>query len=290
MARSAEITLRLGPRGSGRYRERVNLASQRPRMGRRLSATLLALCAATWMSACGADDERVVRVYAAASLREACEELDVAWTSARPEVRLSFNYAASDVLAMQIMAGQRADLFLSADARRMDAVRAGGVLDREAPRPWLSNQLVVIVPAASTPHEITGAASLVDPFFARFSLGNVEGVPAGRYAKAWLESAGVWDSVVTRVVPAVDVRAALAAVESGACDVGIVYSTDAAITERVRVAYRVPIEDGPQIEYALATLNGPGRERDVLDVFQFLQRDAANEVFDRRGFLLPRGN
>jgi molybdate transport system substrate-binding protein len=166
----------------------------------------------------------------------------------------------------------------------MEAVSAGGLVEREAPRPWLSNQLVVVVPQISELTEIDGATALAHERFERISLGHPEAVPVGRYAKAWLESTGVWNSVQERVVPGTDVRAALAAVESGACEVGIVYSTDAQASERVRVVFRVPLAEGPRIEYSLGLLRGQALAADARVVFEQLLARPAQEVFVARGF------
>jgi len=248
----------------------------------RRGALLLAIVTAA--ASCDRAEPRVVHVYAAASLREACEVFERNWTAEHADVRLSFNFGASNVLATQALAGRRADLFLSADVEQTAALLAAGQVVREAPRPWLSNQLVVVVPSSrpdlafETPRDLAG-----EPV-RRLSIGNPESVPAGRYAKRWLESEGLWGALAARVAPAVDVRAALGAVESGACEAGVVYSTDASITSRVRIALRVPLEQGPQIEYALVELQGPAERADADAVFDTLL--ASGELFARLGFLV----
>lgn len=250
-----------------------------------MSRAWLALLLCSLAFACG-EPPRKVQIYAASSLREACEELGADWRTEHPEVELSFNFAASNFLAQQILAGQRADLFLSADVPQLEAVRAGGALLREGPRAWLSNQLVVVVPASGSAPSIARAEDLARADVRRLSLGNPQAVPAGRYAKAWLQSAGVWGQVAERVAPAVDVRAALAAVESGACDAGVVYSTDAALSPRVRVAYRVSVAEGPAIEYTLAALHGAGRPADALALLEYFSGERAAAVFARHGFVV----
>jgi molybdate transport system substrate-binding protein len=117
------------------------------------------------------------------------------------------------------------------------------------------------------------------------SLANPEAVPAGRYARAWLEGQGLWACVAERVVPGSDVRAALAVVESGAAPAGVVYATDAATSRRVRVALVVPREAGPPIAYSLALLDGAVQPAAAL--YSFLKGPEAAAVFTRHGFLLP---
>lgn len=227
-------------------------------------------------------------LYAASSLREVLEEAIPAVERATG-VRLALNLGASSELARQILAARKADIYFSADEAWMDKVAAAGLVDAPTRRSPLSNRLVVVVPRAST-LVITGAGDLASSAVRRLSLANSELVPAGKYARAWLESRGLWEAVSSRVVPALDVRAALAAVESGAAEVGIVYRTDAAISKRVRTAWEVPEGEGPAISYALAALvERPHLER-AREVIAWLCEPEAGAIFTRHGFLLqPQG-
>src|SRR6185503_2240199 len=124
-----------------------------------------------------------------------------------------------------------ADLFFSADEKELDRVEQAGLIEAGTRRSLLSNQLVVIESggaAASIFHAPFTPEQLAGSELELLSLGNTDTVPAGKYAKAWLQSRGVWDQVASRILPGIDVRAALAAVESGGARAGIVYRTDAA--------------------------------------------------------------
>jgi molybdate transport system substrate-binding protein len=171
-------------------------------------------------------------------------------------------------------------VFVSASAERMDEVQGAGFV-RPADRvDLLSNRLVVVVPAAAAT-AVTSAEDLLT--VRRLALGDPEAVPAGIYARQWLEKRDVWERVRGRVVPTLDVRAALAAVESGNADAGIVYRTDAAISKRVRVVLKVPEEEAPRIVYPaalLATARGPAARA----FYEHLRSPAAREVFERLGF------
>jgi molybdate transport system substrate-binding protein len=153
-------------------------------------------------------------------------------------------------------------------------------------RDLLSNVLVVVVPGDAittigTPAELTSVA--------RIALANPESVPAGIYARSWLASLGLWEQVRDRVVPTVDVRAALAAVEAGHAGAAIVYATDAAIARRVRVAYTVPRAQGPPIVYVVAPLRESKQAR-ARDLVRFLSSPDAARTFERLGFIaLPSG-
>jgi len=226
-------------------------------------------------------------VYAASSLGDALAAMAPACERATG-TRLVFNFAASNLLARQILAAGKADLFLSADEDWMDVVARAGLVDEASRRTLLSNRLVVVGPAGPGP-EVEGPGDLARPGFRRLSIAQPEAVPAGRYARAWLMSAGVWGRVEDRVVPALDVRAALAAVESGAADAGIVYATDAAISRRVRVLYRVPDGDGPRIRYPVAAMAGGPRLSASRAVVAWLAGAEAARVFERYGFTTLAG-
>jgi molybdate transport system substrate-binding protein len=225
-------------------------------------------------------------VYAATSTRDALQALEAGYERTHA-VDLVFDFASSSDLAKRIVAGRKADVFLSADDKAMDEVDAAKLLAAGSRRVLLSNQLVVVEPLATasvfaTPFE---PAMLAADGVQRLSLGNVETVPAGRYARAWLEKVGVWERVADRVLPGVDVRAALAAVESGGAQAGIVYRTDAAISKQIRTVYAVPLEEGPVIRYPLAVLAERPHETAAREFAAFLGSAEARETFESFGFV-----
>ena len=224
-----------------------------------------------------------VAVYAAASLEEALGAIGPI-CDARAGSRTVFSFGSSNELARQILAADKADLFLSADEGWMDRVAEAGLVDATTRRPLLSNRLVVVVPAAATP-AISGAADLGGAAVRRLSLANPEAVPAGKYARAWLQSAGLWEKVRDKVVPANDVRAALAAVEAGATDAGVVYRTDAAIARKVTIAYTVPENEGPKIIYPVAAMQNRPRRDLARRLIECYAGREARGIFERHGFI-----
>lgn len=226
---------------------------------------------------------RETLVFAAASLTDALTEVGEAFTAVGGGP-VSFHFAGSNTLAHQIAAGAPADLFLSAGPGPMDLLEGQGAVVPGSVRPLLSNRLVVVVSAESNlglqrPSDLltVNRLALADP---------AAGVPAGVYARQWLEREGLWEELRQRVVPALDVRAALAAVASGNVAAGIVYATDAASSERVRVVYRVPPERAPRIVYELAEVaGGDPPESPARSAFEpFLVGDEAGRIFTRYGF------
>lgn len=231
---------------------------------------------------------REVTVFAATSLRDALQEIAPAFEAAQG-AKVVFAFGSSGDLSKQIVAADRADVFLSADEREMDRVAEASRIDPASRRDLLANQLVVVEPAEALSGAFTGEFArdqLADARIVRWSLANVETVPAGRYAKTWLASIGAFERIADRVVPAVDVRAALAAVESGGCAAGIVYRTDAARSKRVRVVFAVPESEGPVIRYPAAVVkSGPATDLGVAFV-NHLASWEARAIFERHGFVV----
>jgi molybdate transport system substrate-binding protein len=149
----------------------------------------------------------------------------------------------------------------------------------------LSNALVVIVPTGSKA-KVAGPADLAG--FAHVALADPDVVPAGVYTRRYLEGLGLWEKVGPRVVPTLDVRAALAAVADEHADAGVVYRTDAAITPKVRIAFEVPRAQGPAIVYPLAPVVASKRE-DTRAVVRCLVSPAALRVYERYGFIVILG-
>jgi molybdate transport system substrate-binding protein len=224
-----------------------------------------------------------ILVFAAASLTESLEELGAAFER-RAGVGVDFSFGASSDLERQIEAGAPADVFFSADTAKMDALERAGLVARADRREFLSNVLVVVVPENSTAR-IASANDLAA--LPRIALADPAAVPAGIYAKQWLTSAGVWREIAPKVVPTLDVRAALAAVAGGDVPAGVVYATDAALEKGTRIAMRVA--DGPPILYSLAALPGSKNPSAAKAFAAFLAGPQARAVFEKRGFRILTG-
>lgn len=221
-----------------------------------------------------------VIVFAAASLTDALTEIGSTFERATG-TRVVFSFGASSTLARQIRAGAPAEVFVSADLAQMGELERAGLVRRVDRVDLLSNRIAVVVPTAST-LAIRSAADLTRA--RRIALADPEAVPAGVYARQWLERLGLWAALRDRVVPSLDVRAALAVVASEAADVGIVYRTDAATTTRVRVAFEVPERDGPPIVYSAAALVRAGA--DARAFLRSLRSAGSRAVFTGLGFVV----
>jgi molybdate transport system substrate-binding protein len=245
---------------------------------RALTRWALTLAAVTLGGAATAEE---VHLYAAASLTDTVKELARTFEKETGHT-VVFNFGGSNDLARQIKAGAPADVFFSADETQMDGLQAAGLVRPQDRMDVLSNVLVVVAPAGST-RTIAAPRDLLS--IGRLALADPQGVPAGVYARTWLQSIGLWDALHDKVVPMLDVRAALAAVAAENAGAGIVYRTDAAISRRVKVAFEVPRERGPAIVYPLAPIAGSMKPATAALV-RHLTSEAARGVYHRFGFVV----
>jgi molybdate transport system substrate-binding protein len=254
------------------------------RIGRHwLAAVLLGAVAACGRGGGSGEHDAEARIYAAASLTDVIGALGKEFDPLH-ESHVVASYGASNTLAQQIHDGAAPGVFVSASVEWVDKLEAWGLVEPGTRVDLLGNSLVVIVPndAKDRPAAL---ADLADANFAHIALADPTAVPAGRYAKAALEKAGIYDAVKSRVVAAQDVRTALAYVERGEAPVGIVYATDAAASGKVDVAFRVPSGLHPRIVYPMVLVKGANRR--ARELHTFLQTPEAWTVFEKAGFTKP---
>jgi molybdate transport system substrate-binding protein len=224
-----------------------------------------------------------VLILAAASTTDAIDEIRLEFTRRHTEVTVRTSFAASNALAQQINAGAEADVFLSASSEWADFLEKRNLVARRLD--LLGNRLVVIVPAGSK-LRIAGAGDLVSGGIQRLALADPQAVPAGVYARAALEKLGLWKQLERRVAGAADVRQAVKFVEVGAADAGIVYATDTAGNDKVRVVLTLPAELSDSIRYPLVLLKRAEKDAAAVALYEFLRSPAAAAVFRRHGFIV----
>ena len=244
-----------------------------------LAAVILCLCPIT---ASAAD----VNVFAAASLTDCLKEIAGVYEKQSGD-KIVFNFGASSFLARQIEEGAPADLFFSADEAKMDGLEKKGLIVKETRKSRLSNSLVIVVTADSK-LVIQSAKDLAGTRITRLALADPKTVPAGIYAKEYLEKIKLWPEVQPKVIPTDNVRAALAAVESGNVEAGIVYKTDASISKKVKVAHEIPVVEGPTISYPMAVTKESKRPDAAKRFLKHLDSDEAGRIFERFGFVVRK--
>ena len=226
---------------------------------------------------------QALTVSAAVSLTEVLEAIAGAYTAAGGD-RVIFNFGASNVLARQIANGAPVDVFISADDAQMDLVSKAGMIEDKSRMPIVQNQLAVIT-RRDWAGEMTSTASLSTPTIRRIAVGDPTAVPAGIYAKQYLERVGLWASLQQKLLPAASVRAALAAVANGAADAGIVYSTDARTSKEVRLAFTIDGRDAPHILYPGCIIRTSARKDAARKFLNFLTSPEGARIFRDHGFL-----
>jgi molybdate transport system substrate-binding protein len=226
-----------------------------------------------------------VTVFAAASLKNALDDVDAAFT-ARSHVPVRAAYAASSALARQIEQAAPADVFVSADSDWMDYVAQKNLIVVASRRDLLTNHLALIAPAASTLRlQIRPGMPLLAALGGgRLAIAGPD-VPAGKYGRASLTALGVWDSVKDQLAPAENVRGALAFVAQGEAPLGIVYDTDAQAEPKVRIVGLFPDASHPPIVYP-AALVAASRNAAAPGYLAFLQGPQAGAIFKRYGFIV----
>lgn len=223
-------------------------------------------------------------VFAAVSLRDVLAQLG-AYYEKQTGDKAVFSFGASSLLARQIEAGAPADVFFSADEDKMNQLEAAGLILKETRKSLLSNALVIVV-SAKTNIALKSAADLMRPEIKRIALAEPRTVPAGIYARRYLENSGVWKSVQPKVIPTENVRAALVAVEGGNADAAIVYRTDVRGSKDARIAYEVPPDQTPAISYSVAVVKGTKAQDAARKLVAYFDSNEARQLFTKYGFIV----
>jgi molybdate transport system substrate-binding protein len=229
-------------------------------------------------------EDKTLTVFAAASMKNALDDIDTAFT-AKTGIKVSASYAASSTLAKQIEQGAPADIFVSADTDWMDYAVGKKNIDEATRVNLLGNSIVLIAPKDSKIDNVTigqgfDLAKLVGD--GKIATGDVKSVPVGKYAKAALEKLGAWQAAEPKFAMAESVRAALLLVARGEAVLGIVYSTDAKVEPGVKVVGTFPADSHPAIIYPVAaTATAKPEAKEYLD---YLHSAAAKAVLEKYGF------
>ncbi|MGH6932945.1 MAG: molybdate ABC transporter substrate-binding protein, partial [Dongiaceae bacterium] len=225
-----------------------------------------------------------VLVFAAASLKNAGDDVGKAF-EATSGITPVFSFASSADLAKQIEHGAPAALFISADDKWMDYLAERQLIVTDTRRELLGNRLVLIAPADSQlTLDLTPGGRLSNVLGdARLALADPDSVPAGRYAKAALETLNLWANIEPMAVRAKDVRAALVLVERGEAAAGVVYLTDALASDKIKIVAEFPRDSHPPIVYPVALI--AGHDDDAARAFyRFLLGQEARAIFQEHGF------
>ena len=228
-----------------------------------------------------------ITVAAAASLTNAMNEEIALYASKNTAVKITPVYGSSGTLRKQIEQGAPADIFISANQEHMTALQKGGLIDDSTVKNMFENKVVLITPKDSKAG-ITSYQDCATDKTAKIALGIPESVPAGDYAKQVFTTLGIWDKVSAKAVFAKDVRQVLTYVEQGEVDAGVVYATDAAVSQKVSVICEAPAGSCKPIIYPGAVVKATQHAKEAKAFFDFLSTDDAGKIFAKYGFALVK--
>lgn len=224
-------------------------------------------------------------ILAAASLKDVTGELAKMYKEIEPNVELTFSYGASGALQTQIEEGAPADIFLSAATKQMDALDEGGFLLDGTKKDLLINKVVLIMPKESTlslkEFQDVGTDSVKS-----IALGEPESVPCGQYAKEVFTNLNIWDTVKEKANYGSDVKQVLTWVESSEVDCGVVYATDAIISDKVSIVCKAPEGSHNAITYPVAVTKSSTNPNEAKAFLDFLFTKEASKVFEQYGFTM----
>jgi molybdate transport system substrate-binding protein len=243
-------------------------------------------------SACAATPKtpitRTLTVFAAASLTDAFTEIGEAFEASRPGDRVVFSFAGSQNLRTQIEQGAGADVFASANATEIDTLIDGGLVQEGAPEPFVTNQLVVVMPAGN-PAGIASLADLAEPGV-KIVLA-AEEVPAGKYARQVLDNLNATlgtdykDRVLANVVSNdTDIRQVLARVQLGEADAGIVYVSDTVAAPGLR-KLEFPADANAVAQYPIAPLAQSSDPELATAFIDFVLSPEGQAILEKWGFM-----
>jgi len=253
-------------------------------MRRRWLGFVLAAATAWAPVAANAQSDGMV-IFAAASLKNALDEIATGWSKESSKPMPKISYASSSALAKQMEQGAPADLFISADLDWMDYVAKKDLIKADTRVNLLGNKIVLIAPKDSKATvDVKQGMDLAKVLAGgKLAMGNVDAVPAGKYGKAALEKLGAWDGVKDKIAQAENVRAALLLVSRGEAALGIVYSTDAAAEPNVKVIGTFPADSHPPIIYP-AAVTKDAKSADAKPFLDYLRGAKARPAFEKQGF------
>lgn len=226
----------------------------------------------------------MLTVSAAASLRDALTEIEPLYRKNQLNTTLTYNFGSSGSLQQQIEQGAPVDVFISAAPKQMDALETKGLLLEDTHRNLLTNQVVLITAKTPATTAVADFKDLQTDSIQRIAIGDPASVPAGKYGEETLKSTGIFEQVKPKLIFAKDVRQVLSYVETGNVDAGLVYITDAQISDNVKVAAIAPEGSHAPVVYPVAVLKASQQADAAKSLVNFLAGDAASAVFQQYGF------
>lgn len=259
---------------------------------RKISLAFLMMVTIVFLTACGqaapsntqepAEKPVALTISAAASLKDAMEEIKEAYCKDNINVTITYNFGSSGTLQQQIEQGAEVDLFISAAAKQMDALQEKALIVEETRKDLLGNRIVLVIPEDSA--AVTTFEDLTGEKVQKVALGEPKSVPAGKYGAEALTKMNLLDAVSPKAVYGKDVKEVLTWVETGNADAGIVYKTDAKVSSKVKIVSEIPEEYHTPIVYPAAVIKSSKNEAAAKEFINFLCSSEAKPIFEKYGF------
>lgn len=248
-----------------------------------MSFMLLVSCGQATTTPASSTEPVALTVSAAASMTEAMKDIKTAYEAANPNVTITYNFGSSGSLQTQIEQGADADVFASAAQNKMNALQEKGLILEDTRKDFLENKVVLIVPKDSTAG-ITSFDDLATDKVKQIGLGEPDSVPVGQYSKQILTSLNLFDAIESKLIFGKDVKEVLTWVETGNVDAGMVYSTDANVSDKVTVIAAAPDGTHDPICYPAAVIKD-SKNVDAAKAFvNYLYSSDAKTIFEKYGF------
>jgi len=233
----------------------------------------------------GSEEPIELTISAAASLNEVLTEIESLYEEEHPHINLLINFGGSGSLQQQIIQGAPVDLFFSAAEDKYDELLERDLIDSTYSSDLLGNELVLVTPRNSAV-EITGIPDLASNEINTIAIGTPETVPAGQYAKQTLQQLQLWDKLSTKLIPSKDVRQVLSYVETGNVDAGIVYHTDALLSDKVKLIATVDQSLHDPIILPVGIIQRTNHKEEAITFYKYLHSEIATEIYKKYGFRL----
>ena len=241
-------------------------------------------------------DKTEIVVFAAVSMTDTMNEIAEMYKAVEPDVNIVYNFDSSGTLKTQIQEGADCDIFISAAQKQMNQLDINGgdentegldFVDTDTRFNLVSNSVVLITPVGN-PADVESFEDLASDKVSLIALGNSD-VPVGQYSEEIFNYMGIWDQLnsESKITFGSNVREVLAQVEEGAVDCGVVYSTDAATTDKVEIAAAAPEGSHQDVTYPAAVLKTSKNPEAAKAFIDYLKTDECTEVFEKAGFVIP---
>lgn len=222
-------------------------------------------------------------ISAAASLKDAMDDMKTSFESEHSNIKLSFNFGSSGKLSQQIIQGAPADIFLSASKKDMDTIQGKNLIVNDTRVDFAKNELVLITNNNSMLN-ISSFENIDLNKVNHLAIGEPKSVPAGRYAEETFQKLKLWDHLQSKLVMGSDVRQVLTYVESGNAELGVVYSSDAFVSKKVKVLATAKPEWHKPIVYPGAVITNSTHMDEAKEFISFLSSDKGKEILKKYGF------